>query len=52
MIRFEWDNKKAKINLVKHKISFKEGKTVFYDENARLIVGHKHSNNEDLFVLL
>jgi len=36
-IRFEWDVIKDRANFKKHKISFDEAKTVFYDENARLI---------------
>ncbi|MDD6152955.1 MAG: BrnT family toxin, partial [Elusimicrobia bacterium] len=30
-IRFEWDENKNKINIKKHKVSFEEAKTVFYD---------------------
>jgi uncharacterized DUF497 family protein len=29
--KFEWDKSKASINLVKHKVSFDEGKTIFTD---------------------
>ena len=36
-IRFEWDEEKAALNLKKHKVSFEEAKTVFYDPNALLI---------------
>jgi len=36
-IKFSWDEKKAQKNINKHKISFEEAKTVFADENARLI---------------
>ena len=32
--RFEWDDDKARINLVKHKISFEIARLVFADENA------------------
>ena len=32
IIRFEWDENKNEINKKKHKISFEEAKTVFYDE--------------------
>jgi uncharacterized DUF497 family protein len=28
---FDWDENKARINLVKHKVSFDEGKTIFND---------------------
>ncbi len=51
-IRFEWDEKKNRANIKKHNISFEEAKTVFYDENARLIADPDHSNNEDRFILL
>ncbi len=51
-IRFEWDEKKNRANIIKHNISFEEAKTVFYDENARLISDPVHSNGEDRFILL
>jgi len=51
-IRFEWDEKKNRANIKKHNISFEEAKTVFYDENARLISDPVHSNGEDRFILL
>ena len=34
---FEWDENKAKINFAKHKVTFEEAQTVFYDEEALLI---------------
>lgn len=49
---FEWDEKKAKINLAKHKVSFEEAQTVFYDENALLLDDEKHSDEEDRFILM
>lgn len=51
-IQFSWDEKKAKANFVKHKISFEEAKTVFDDDNARLIYDPDHSEDEDRFILL
>ena len=51
-IRFSWDQTKAKSNLIKHKISFEEAKTVFDDENARLMYDPDHSEDEDRFILL
>ena len=33
---FEWDSVKADLNYAKHKVTFEEAKTVFYDENAVL----------------
>lgn len=43
---FSWDIKKAKANLKKHKVSFEEASTVFYDPFAK--VGHDpdHSDEE------
>jgi uncharacterized DUF497 family protein len=51
-IHFEWDDAKAATNLSKHGISFEEARTVFYDEQARLISDPDHSENEDRFILL
>ena len=51
-IQFEWDENKDHANIQKHKISFTEAKTVFYDEKARLIADPDHSNNEDRFIIL
>ncbi len=49
---FEWDERKARANLKKHRISFEEARGVFYDTYARLIPDPDHSENEDRFVLL
>ena len=43
---------KNRINKVKHKISFEEAETVFYDENAALIPDPDHSEFEERFILL
>jgi len=51
-IEFAWDPRKARSNLLKHGISFEEAKTVFLDENARLIDDPDHSEEEERFVLL
>jgi len=51
-LRFEWDNRKASINLKKHGVSFAEARTVFFDERARLIDDPDHSGDEERFVLL
>jgi uncharacterized DUF497 family protein len=51
-IRFEWDARKASANKKKHGISFEEARTVFFDENAKLIDDPDHSDDEDRFVLL
>jgi uncharacterized DUF497 family protein len=51
-IYFSWDANKARANLIKHQISFDEAKTVFEDENARLILDPDHSEEEERFILL
>ena len=51
-LRFVWDENKNRANQKKHKVSFDEAKTVFYDENARLIPDPDHSENEERFIIM
>ena len=51
-LRFEWDPKKATLNLRKHGVSFEDAQSVFSDENGLLINDPDHSEEEDRFVLL
>lgn len=51
-MRFLWDKNKNLANIKKHKISFEEAKTVFYDDNARLIPDPEHSISEERFIIL
>ena len=51
-LRFEWDEAKARANIVKHGVSFEEAKSVFLDDRAKLIPDPDHSVDEDRFVLL
>ena len=51
-LRFEWDENKAKSNLIKHGVSFEEAKTVFYDDSALVIADPDNSETEDRFVIL
>lgn len=51
-LRFEWDERKAAVNAKKHGVSFDEAKSVFVDENAKLIDDPDHSEEEERFVLL
>lgn len=51
-LRFEWDENKNSINKRKHKISFEEAKTVFYDDNAILFDDPDHSIYEERFLIL
>jgi len=52
MIHFSWDNNKNNSNKAKHGIDFSEARSVFFDENARLIVDPDHSIDEERFILL
>lgn len=51
-IRFEWDENKNRANQKKHRVSFDEAKTVFYDEEAKVIDDPEHSEEEDRFIIL
>jgi uncharacterized DUF497 family protein len=35
-LRFEWDERKNRENQRKHRVSFEEAQTVFYDDSAIL----------------
>jgi uncharacterized DUF497 family protein len=47
-----WDENKNQENIKKHKISFQEAKTVFYDPNGKIIHDPDHSGEEDRFIIL
>jgi uncharacterized DUF497 family protein len=47
---FEWDSRKAELNLRKHGVSFNEAGTVFGDELAITIPDPDHSKDEDRFI--
>ena len=51
-MKFEWDDKKAQSNISKHKISFEEASTVFYDDEAILFDDPDHSEDEERFNML
>ena len=51
-IRFEWDENKNTINKRKHKISFEEAQTVFYDAETLVIPDPEHSQDEERFIIL
>lgn len=51
-ISFEWDENKNRINQRKHRISFEEAKTVFYDDEALVIDDPEHSEEEERFIIL
>ena len=51
-IAFEWDERKSQANKRKHKVSFEEAQTVFFDENAIRFFDPDHSQDEDRFLML
>ncbi len=47
---FEWDKDKERQNVGKHKISFDEAVTVFYDPFSATFYDPDHSTVEDRFI--
>jgi uncharacterized DUF497 family protein len=52
MLLFEWDREKAKNNFVKHKVSFDEAMTVFYDPLSATFNDPDHSVGEQRFITI
>ena len=50
--RFEWDDRKAEINLRKHQVSFQEAATVFDDKLGVVIDDLEHSWDEPRQILI
>jgi uncharacterized protein len=46
-VRFEWDAVKAKQNNRKHKVSFEEAVTVFFDPLTKVAMDPDHSDSEN-----
>lgn len=44
---FEWDSDKARINQIKHKVSFETATNVFFDENRIEKLDEEHSDDEE-----
>jgi uncharacterized DUF497 family protein len=51
-MKITWDENKNQENIRKHKVSFVEAETVFYDPNGKLIDDPDHSGDEDRFIIL
>ncbi len=49
-MRFEWDSDKAAANLKKHRVSFDEAVTVFYDPLAATFGDPDHSDEENRLI--
>jgi len=51
-ISFTWDDKKNRANQKKHRVSFEEAQSVFFDEDAIEYFDPEHSESEDRFIML
>ncbi len=51
-MRFEWDSEKAAENLRKHRISFDEAATAFFDPLSMTVPDPDHSVRERRFVTM
>ncbi len=51
-MRFEWDGSKAASNLKKHRVSFDEAVTVFYDPQAATFRDPDQSHDESRLVTI
>jgi hypothetical protein len=51
-VRFEWDPKKANVNLAKHRVSFEEAMTVFSDPLAKIFKDDLHSTEEQREIVI
>ena len=52
MIKFEWNSRKAKSNETKHRVSFEEAQSIFFDEYAQQFYDSENSDDEDRFFML
>jgi uncharacterized protein len=50
VLRIEWDEAKARVNLSKHGMSFDEAQTVFADPDTITLFDDQHSDFEDRFI--
>ena len=49
---FEWDPRKAKGNIRKHKVSFERATSVFRDQNLLSIPDEEHSQSEERLITI
>ena len=49
---FDWDPSKARQNLIKHRVAFKEAVIVFRDANAVSMYDDEHSGEEDRWLTI
>ncbi len=50
--KFEWDPKKAKKNLQKHGVDFRQAANIFRDPNQITLYDEDHSNDETRYVTI
>lgn len=50
--RFEWDPAKEKANIRKHRVSFRQGATIFRDPNQLSIYDEEHSEEEERWITM
>ncbi len=51
-MRFEWDSYKDKANIYKHRVSFAEASSVFYDPLSVTAADPDHSEGEERMITL
>ena len=51
-MRFEWDPEKARRNLKKHRVSFDEAVTAFYDPLSATFDDPDHSDEEQRYITI
>lgn len=51
-MKFDWDERKERSNLIKHGVSFSEASTVFGDPLAATIPDPDHSQGESRFITI
>ena len=51
-LHFEWDPRKAALNVRKHGVSFTDARTVFEDAEALILSDPDHSDDEERFILV
>ena len=51
-LKFEWDHEKARINRIKHQVSFSEASTVFDDPLFITFLDVEHSLDEERYITL
>lgn len=51
-LRFAWDERKARRNVLKHDVTFEGAASAFFDEHARLIHDADHCGDEERYLLL